>query len=98
MSEQYLRVTVVREQVATVLLRVDATQTTVQHLRLIGRDRVALTRKIQEATLEAVDVVCPCWSPPEIAYLGPVETITEEEARSVGLVYDAERGSVIHGE
>lgn len=98
MAEQFLRVSVTREQTTTVLLRVDDAATALHRLDMLGPARVAMTARLEGFVNAAMDALPPAWESSGRVYYGPADVVCEAEARSCGIVYDGESGRVTHGE
>lgn len=98
MASKFLRVSVTREQSAVILLRVDDAATVLHELDMLGPARVAMTRRIEDMVNAAMDALPPGWEANGRVYYGPADVVTQEEARTCGLVFDGEGGRVIHGE
>jgi hypothetical protein len=87
MAERYLRVRYTREQATTVYLRVDDEHTQLHELPLRGPGRVAETGRIIEHVRAALEAMPPLWE--EQVAGCRVDVISEEEATSCGVVFDA---------
>jgi hypothetical protein len=98
MAERYLRVRVVREQAAVLLLRVDDAATALHQLPRQGPARVAVTDRLTRQAGEAMAALPPAWGDVGSLYVGPADVVTAEEAHSCGLVWDAEGGRVLDGQ
>jgi hypothetical protein len=87
MAERYLRVRYTQERATTVYLRVDDEQTQLHELPLRGPGRVAETGRIIEHVKDAIAAMPPVWE--EQVAGCRVDIVSEEEATSCGIVFDA---------